>query len=222
MRSDMAKVIVERPRRGPRQKLAKGYRRRLQRTADEELPSRESIFALKGRTRQFSEHLGPLRRYLQSQVGRPWSLVFSEICAHLHVDSAVQSHLRDHVLDFVETQGLVLERWGWRCFYVCPRTGKLREIPPTVRKRRPQPIVRVTIDDSGEYRLIRGLWFEVELKPLAHSARRAWDLVLRLPVGEVYPSLAIKTYGALVYAAKLRQLNTRELRRSGLNNTPAC
>ena len=50
-----------------------------------------------GHTKWLNEHLGPLRRYLDSQVGRPWDKVFSEICAHIDRSSAVQDHVRDHV-----------------------------------------------------------------------------------------------------------------------------
>lgn len=218
MRSDMAKVIVERPRLGSRQKLAKGYFRRLRRIPAEELPCRESIFVLKGHTRGFNEHLGPLRRYLHSQIGRPWNLVFSEICANIRVDSAVQSHVRDHVFGYVDLQGPAVEPCGQKLFYVCPRTGLLRASPLRVHRRRARPIERVAVDATREYRLIRSLWFDVVLAPLADAPRGAWDFVLRLPVAEVYPLLALKTYGDEVYASRLRQLNKRELRKLGLTN----
>src|SRR5262245_39631056 len=139
MRSDMAKVIVERPRRGLRQRCVKGYKKALQRLAPDEWHKRESIFALKGHTKFFNEHLGPLRRYLRKQVGRPWNKVLAEICEYIRADSAVQSHVRDHLPDFVEMHaievdgvichgagwllGMPLQAGRWREFYVCPRTG---------------------------------------------------------------------------------------------------
>ena len=173
---------------------------------------------LTGPTRAFNEHLGPLRRYLRSQVGRPWNLVFSEICANIRVDSAVQSHVRDHVFGYVDLQGPAVEPRGPKLFYVCPRTGLLRASPLRVHRRRVRPIEQVAVDATREYRLIRGLWFEVELAPLAEAPRGAWDFVLRLPAREVYPLLAHKTYGDEVYASRLRQLNKRELRRRSLEN----
>src|SRR4051812_32542010 len=103
MREDMAKVIVERPRGGWRLKSPKGYRKRWRKFAAEEMPKKESIkrpWASGGKW--LSEHLAPLRRFLWSQVGRPWDKVFSEICQHIRLDSAVQSHVRDHLKDFVE------------------------------------------------------------------------------------------------------------------------
>ena len=56
-----------------------------------------------------NEHLGPLRRYLDSQVGRPWDKVFSEICAHIDRSSAVQDHVRDHVEDYVTVHVILID-----------------------------------------------------------------------------------------------------------------
>lgn len=107
MRPDMAKVIVERPRVGSRGKgKPKGYRKALQGLSDEGLPAREGMRRRwLGQPKALNEHLGPLRRYLDSQVGRPWGKVFSEICAHIDRSSAVQDHVRDHVEAYVEAQG---------------------------------------------------------------------------------------------------------------------
>src|SRR5262245_8889655 len=73
MRDDMAKVIVERPRKkGCSSKKPKGYLRRLRSYGEDGPPSREGIKARwQGRTKYLNEHLGPLRRYLDRQVGRP-------------------------------------------------------------------------------------------------------------------------------------------------------
>ena len=116
MRSDMAKVIVERPRIGSSMRgKSKGYRRSLQRLDHEKLPSKEGIKRRHlGHRKWLNEHLGPLRRYLDSQVGRPWNKVFSEICAHINRSSAVQDHVRDHVADYVATN--VIEVDGVPCW----------------------------------------------------------------------------------------------------------
>jgi hypothetical protein len=105
MRADMAKVIVERPRIGSSMRgESKGYQRSMQRLRREELPYREGMKRRhQGHPKYLNEHLGPLRRYLDSQVGRPWNKVFSEICAHINRSSAVQDHVRNHVADYVAT-----------------------------------------------------------------------------------------------------------------------
>lgn len=148
MRPDMPQVIIERPRING-VKSPKGYRRRWQRTALEDLPRCEGV-----RRRWTScpkwqtDLLGPLERFLRKQVGRPWDTVYSEICAEIRRDSAVQDHLRDHVLRLVKVH--VILRDGVPCsgdgdhhgrplaesywnprprFHVCPRTGLLRLTP---------------------------------------------------------------------------------------------
>jgi len=77
MRKDMYKVIVERPRRGKeRDSLA------CQLRGDLDGPPRLGMRAGYG-YRELNENLAPLRRYLHTQVGRPWGKVFSEICARI-------------------------------------------------------------------------------------------------------------------------------------------
>src|SRR5437762_2668741 len=103
MREDMAKVIVERPRkRGCALNKPKSYAKQLYRIAAEDQPKRESI---KRRwwagEKYLNEHLGPLRRFLDSRLGRPWDAVFSEICERINRHSAVQDHVRDHVEQYV-------------------------------------------------------------------------------------------------------------------------
>jgi hypothetical protein len=231
MRSDMAKVIVERPRHGSREKHRKGYRKQWQKLKPEDWPKQESIYA-KGHTKSFNEHLGPLRRYLRKQLGRPWNKVFSEICQNLRVDSAVQSHVRDHLDDFVETRVIVIDgvlcgsnhpvghplrRGYWKEFYVCPRTGLLRAL---LRRNVPAykpPVERVKVDDGREFRLMNGIWYEVVLRPITAEAFRQRDIVLGMDVSAFSKWDAIQAYGANVFAASRRQLNEREIRRLKLN-----
>jgi hypothetical protein len=156
MRADMAKVIVERPRlKGWAWNKPKGYQRILQRYGEDGPPRREGIKRRwQGGSKALNEHLGPLRRYLDSQVGRPWDKVFSEICSHINRNSAVQDHVRDHVEGYVTVHVLLIDgvpcngegRWQygkplhemrWRPWYVCPRTGLLRRIK-TGKRKRPQ------------------------------------------------------------------------------------
>src|SRR6202167_2708355 len=140
----MAQVVVERPRRKPRN-VRKG---RSVPPAD--MPLHEGMrrgHALRGDRKDLNENLAPLRRYLERQVGRPWDKVYSEIAAHLRVDSTVQQHVRDHLRDFVAVKA----RRGinsWRGFsgglwyqrlYVDPLTGLLcrtDQLPEEKARRR--------------------------------------------------------------------------------------
>jgi hypothetical protein len=110
MRDDMSKVIVERARPGSSLHVARRSRRLdpklipVDEDADNPFPERigHGRAASLGRFRKhLNENLAPLRRYLASQVGRPWDAVFSEISSKIRLDNAVQKHVRDHVQDFV-------------------------------------------------------------------------------------------------------------------------
>jgi hypothetical protein len=110
MREDMSKVIVERPRFGSRCRAARRLHRldprliELDEDADDPFPVRigHARWVGLGRFRKcLNEHLGPLKRYLDGQVGRPWNDVFSEISEHIRLDNTVQKHVRDHIGDFV-------------------------------------------------------------------------------------------------------------------------
>jgi hypothetical protein len=238
MRSDMAKVIVERPRKkGWAWHKPKGYLRRLRRYGDDGPPAREGIKACwQGGTKYLNEHLGPLRRYLDKQVGRPWDKVFSEICAHINRTSAVQDHVRDHVEDYVTVHVLLIDRvpcsgegdWNhgrplhqmpWKRWYVCPRTGILKKIKARTRPCRGGP----SPDDSPRYvqlsdvlqcRRIKGVWHLVTLKPLPLAREKCLerDVVLNRSVARVDEELAQRYYGAPVFAVAKRPLARRELR----------
>jgi len=155
MRADMAKVIVERPRlkQGYR-KTPKGYKKQNRRMIERDggTPIREGIKRPYGwATKTLNEHLGPLRRYLDSQVGRPWNKVFEEICERIDRNNPVQDHVRDHVQQYVIRNvtiidGVLCHGGGsfWRIgtplapwyltnlmmWYVCPKTDLLRRVPP--------------------------------------------------------------------------------------------
>src|SRR3954454_22265305 len=96
MREDMAKLIVERPRLGGGAKYPRNASF-WQRTPPHEWPNRESIKkhwdAWGGGRKSLNENLAPLRRYLRSNLGRPWNDVFSEISERISMNSAVQLHI---------------------------------------------------------------------------------------------------------------------------------
>lgn len=178
MRPDMHEVIIERPRRRP---WKEGYPR--QRHAREEDPPLREGMGRGYRQKYLNENLEPLRRFLASRVGRPWSRVRSEISEHLRVASAVQKHVVDHLPDLVvlhawEEDGVVrgTDRWGRlhrlrangrAVLWVDARTGILRRLPPSPRplaKRlaRPCPDVR-RLADGTELRRFRGVWHLVTI-----------------------------------------------------------
>lgn len=77
MRSDMAKVIVERPRRG----WDGGHKK--PRGDLDSLPTKVGMKREIIGEKYLNENLSPLRRFLASQVGRPWNKVYADISAYL-------------------------------------------------------------------------------------------------------------------------------------------
>lgn len=153
MRADMGKVLVERPRLGRRRAEkwpGKGYRKRLKKCLDagDAPPEREGIKRSYGHgTKHFNEHLGPLRRFLSANVGRPWNKVYSEICRHMDRGNVVQKHILTHLFEYVVVHTVLIDgqpcrgdaSGHWRGYgeslrtssrrdqwYVCPKSGLLR------------------------------------------------------------------------------------------------
>lgn len=149
MRSDMYKVLVERPRSRGWKKGRLEYRRAKAVVLDEDLESvdyfsRRTV-AMGGRRprwadKEFRVHIQPLRRYLERQVGRPWNEVWQDVCRRTDIRSKAQWHLRLHVELEVETgaradaHGRLFVR-GWPLLkgdrpqlYVDPLSGLLRRL----------------------------------------------------------------------------------------------
>lgn len=179
MRADMAKVIVERPRRGH----ATLHYRRPRGTVEqlEELPAVEGI-RNRRRTRdwkEFSDVLGPLRNFVQSRVGRPWNKVYSEICERLKPTSTPQQHVLDHLKQMVETNtwrsadGRVMCHQRYHgdqevhdTCYVDPDTGILRQakISRSLRrqyreKEAAKPKEFIKVGDERELHKVEGVWY---------------------------------------------------------------
>jgi len=120
----MFKVIVERPRVGG------GKCRKGRRLDHEDLPFQEGMsrpHKLHWRGKSLNENLSPLRRFLESRVGKYWPQVYAEICENLRPSSAVQQHVRDHLADFVATRAFIKdgEIWVHDTSRLCRLYGRL-------------------------------------------------------------------------------------------------
>ena len=221
----MAKVIVERPRRGGGCKFPRPSVGTYRRTALEELRKREGIRRAWDHDRKgLNENLAPLHRYLRSQVGRMWDKVYGEICERINRDSAVQLHIWQHLTWEVCTDPHVIsgDVRGSGAFgylgdlFVDPRTGMLRERPrrPRRRGRAKEPKPYVLTGGGRCYKQIEGIWYEVELRPLPKDDEQAevYDVVLKRH-GPLSRRELQECYGGAMYAVKKRQLNKKEIRR---------
>jgi hypothetical protein len=196
MRSDMHKVIVERPRmlrskwKNRKTALRLSEDQRAQAIGDPEDydggPPRASAAR---HEKDLNENLAPLRRYLMRQVGRPWDKVYSEICRTIDTRSAIGLHVLQHVdgfiaLDTFIENGRVCQR-KWRVvkevsgLYVHPVTGIIR----LAKRRHPRPkrseLNLVAIHEMLEYEKIDGLWFQMEYRPCDPAAGEALRVLVR-------------------------------------------
>lgn len=177
MRKDMAKVIVERGRVGG------GGDRKGRAKKPEDLPKKQGMKKAHKDRKSLNETLNPLKRFLQSSVGRPWNKVYSEICENLKITSTVQEHVRGHLKDFVEVHAKVdgHKVMSQRSFYsgryyelrdgglyVDPITGILRKYKrrKTDEKRKPtDPMIydfnQYLYEDGGKLLLHEGVLYKM-------------------------------------------------------------
>ena len=223
MRVDMAKVIVERPRWGS--DLAskkKGYRRSLQKLDVADLPRKEPLAGRwRGMQRALSEHLGPMRRFLRSQVGRPWNKVHQDLCEHVSFDNAVQKHVLTHVFDFVALHVTLVDgtpygrrRYGGRHrldpgqMYVCPKSGLLKVVRPA-KPRTPTQYGRGSL---RQHHFRDGTWWELKLRKIPADPGELWDIWLERPAASLTPPVAHSTYGGWLFTTAKRPLSRGEAR----------
>ena len=163
-----------------------------------------------GHTKSLNEHLGPLRRYLDSQVGRPWNKVFrrsartSTVLRPCRITFGIMSPITLPLTSRRSMAGPAMEqdsgtggryvRLDGLARYVCPRSGILKRVKPRKRSqnRRPKPpdaprFVRVS--DSLQCRLIDEVWHVVSLQPLPQVQEgkngAEWDVVFARPASEI-------------------------------------
>jgi hypothetical protein len=228
----MHKVLCEEPRGG--QYFARRFPR--PQIDCEDAPKYESIKKPHTARKWFGEHLGPLKRWLRSNVGRPWNDVYSEGSPIFKPDNVVRAHIRFHLLQMVERNtfmrdgvvwchdyGIESEVRGgntcWPVFYVHPESGLLLESHSIRRKEREarraeeERLSEVRwLNDDVMLKRIDGIWYEFRFKKLRDGAG-VFDLLER----RVVFSHNVGHRGACV---SKHQLSRRELKQYGLVNKP--
>lgn len=227
MRPDMAKVIVERPRylsRSPSRK--KGYRKYIQSfSIIDEMPTKEPMLgSWKGRSKWLNEHLGPMRRFLRGNVGRPWNKVHQELCEHVSFDNAVQGHVLAHIYEFVHLHVEIVDDatvyktprrypgYSLRvdAMYVCPRSGILK----LVKARHARgPGKRVCFGGWSQYHLRDNAWWEVRVREHNYLAGDQWDVWLECEIAKISDADREANYGGNFLAISKRLLTPSETRK---------
>lgn len=162
MRNDMSKVVTERPRYGHSNRSKKtGLRiRRWDRKSyyngEDGLDGPHRIKSSRqGQygwdSKEFSDRIGPLKRFLQSQIGRHWDKIYSELAQTLDKRSLTGRHIWSHVWDYVERDCVIGDdqkvyriyckesHFGkqnevYKPLYVHPKTGVLCEVKKRSKK----------------------------------------------------------------------------------------
>jgi hypothetical protein len=148
----LSEIVIERPRGGWRKssRYLSGTQRQLRRITQE--ASEDGLLSPylikpRNKTKYLSDHLGPLRRLLQSHVGQSWDEVYSQLCRQMNHNTMAGQHVLDHVWGYVERhvemidgipyrksyRGLPrrLDWWYGDRFYVHPETGLLCTVEKT-------------------------------------------------------------------------------------------
>jgi hypothetical protein len=230
MRKDMKKVIIERPRVGGSyhkephpyidpKKVDDGF---------DSGPNRESLTKKMGwEMKRQTDVLGPLTKFLQSNLGRPWDDVWSEICENNK--DWMGAHLKRHVKYEVETNvheedGRLVDDRGFRVdgFYVDPATGKLAKTKDEARwryKPRPQCIFHM---DGTDYYKHNGIWYRAVFeewkcpRPGGYGFASANDVFgngghdYTRGGGSHLERKLYNAYGKSVYAKSKQQANSKE------------
>lgn len=228
----LAEIVIERPRSGMRMssRKLKGEKQRLRRLTQEATEDGLlSPYLIKPRqkSKYFSDHLGPLRRWLRSHVGQPWDAVYSKLCQQLDTSTLAGQHVLSHVWDTVERHVQIIDgvlycqpEWGgfrpleshYRDrFYVHPETGLLCAVPkvPRQAKRRHQTRDRIAIDRHHQYRQVHEIWYLVTFADFpADRTERVIDILQ----GSITWQQATLIQGRRVYAIHKRQCNKKTLR----------
>jgi len=126
--------------------------------------------------KSFTDVLGPLYRWLDGQVGKPWNKVYSELCQGLDKRKTTHQHVFDHALQYVEVNAFLGEDGQYYVrgrywmnqaidgLFVHPKTGLIRR-----QRRRPEPekpkkeeFVRLGEGPLGlhAYEKKAGIWYE--------------------------------------------------------------
>jgi len=223
-----SEIVIERPRGGMRISLKKlkGFKKQLQKlTEDASQDGLLSPYLIKPRNKSkyLSDHLGPLRRFLRSQVGQPWNDVHSELCRRLDGSTMAGQHVLDHVDDYVERQvelidgvpyyksrrHLRLANWRQIQLYVHPETGILCDakdaLSPAIEAKEEPDVIK--LDKFHQYHRINGNWFLITYEEVPDNGV-AFDVLTKINLVH-----GAKGDRDRLYPAHKRQCNKQEIRK---------
>jgi hypothetical protein len=228
----LGEIVIERPRNGMRISLKKlkGFKKQLNQITEE--ASQDGLLSPylikpRNKSKYLSDHLGPLRRYLRSQVGKPWNEIYSQLCRRLDSSTMAGQHVLSHVWDYVERHVELIDGIPYSKphrhrriqlsshyrdqFYVHPETGILCACKKSSRKWKRTQLCKdvVVLDEYHQYHLLNEIWYLITFEVFPSEST---DLVRDVLDGLIARSSARWVKGQRVYAASKRQCNKKEIR----------
>lgn len=230
----LGEIVIERPRGGMRisAKKLKGYKKTLHQITQEATEDgllSPYLIKIRNRTKHFSDHLGPLRRWLRSKVGQRWDAVYKELCQQIEMRTLIGQHLMFHVWQYVERNVELIDGVPypkkrhlysenhpigyWRDeLYVHPDTGILclaKKTPKKdVKKHRKQQDDVVAIGPYHQYRKIDDVWYLVTLKDIPEMGKPT-DILQKKGIESW---MGKQLYGREVYAISKQQCSKKEIK----------
>ncbi|MGP1385658.1 MAG: hypothetical protein ACTS2F_18990 [Thainema sp.] len=228
----LSEIVIERPRYGMRISLrkVKGFKKQLHKLTEEASEDgllRPYLIKPRNKSKYFSDHLAPLRRYLRSQVGQPWNDVYSKLCQQLDTSTLSGQHILSHVWHYVERHvelidgipyrksdgGYRLTRSYQLQLYVHSETGILcdvKDIDPTSfvdsTSKPNRQLDCLNLDAYHQYRKIDDIWYLITYQDVP-TTEIVFDVLHRATV-----TPESKHSSNQLYAAHKRQCNKREIK----------
>ena len=213
----------------------KGRKHEEVKSSDEDSINKESMRRHIGYGKDFHGRLAPLRRWLESQVGRPWNDIYSEACRTVDKRSIAGWHFIDYLLNmvYIKTETINGKVHSWDGYgldreifpndlYVDAdcilRKYKANQPRYSRSKKAYNPNVR-KVNDFLSYKRINGAWFELSYRKFTESI--AYDVEQKKSVYNKVQHNS--TWGipwwetTKYYCWKKRQLSKKEIRDLGLN-----
>lgn len=216
MRKDMKDMLVTPGRSG---KSGQRYKRQKSQDVEEldSLPEREKIRAQYGwRDWSFGDHINPLNRWLEKQVGRPFDKVYSEFCKHIDSRCLRGWHARDHfwmeVSTYEERLVRLEKRWYWPKRFYVDRNGILCKENKQRRWRRQDKELDPNTFQVGDriFERINGCWFEVWYEKVERCQKVVNFWTKRIEERYYYED--VKTCQ--------KQLSKKDMKKLRINNNP--
>jgi hypothetical protein len=223
MRYDMAKVLIERPRTHSSEKSRK-WGKRIPYDPESDYDNEQTRTGRRRRqfintkglgNKESTDVLGPLKGYLQKNVGRCWNDVYSEICQYMDRRSTVGAHIFTHLWQYVAkncwvgSKGKIKTYHRYSDYFVCPVTGILCESADhfAFAPHEKKPVTFVKLENRKGYEWIKGVWYYTEFFFVTvFETYEGWDHRKHARAKE-----------EKVYQVK-RQLGKKELKKLGLSN----